>query len=124
MTSAAWRDAEGYPSDAYLLAVEQALTETGITVSEVWRNEPWDFVLRLGEAEANRLGYAQVFVAWTIDQHCDPRGDVIRGPGWHWVPYTDPSTALGDFAAELPVEVFADPRQVAAAVAALLNATV
>jgi hypothetical protein len=121
-----WQREDGFPSDAYFQAVAAALTEAGVPPCEWDREEDWEvnykidptMVARGPVAGAARHG---LYVSWRCDEQAEPSGpDAFTGPGWYWVPYSRPDTALGDYAGELSLAYLAEPPEVAAAVRAVV----
>ena len=121
-----WQRPDGWPTDAYFDAVTEAIHAAGITVADSWRDDDHDFTLQLGEAEAQQIGYVKLYISWRVGEDTDPLKDewyCLQGGvgGWYWVPYSSEQKALGDFAKEFPVDVLAEPEQVAKAVADLIG---
>lgn len=120
-----WQDPEnGFPLVEYFNEVAKAVIAAGVAVETGWREELWDATLSLGHGF--RRGYESLYVGWRVDEESTPlTGDwrpLHSGIcGWHWVPYRDAQSALGERAEPLDVGVLAEPEQVAAAVAALVR---
>lgn len=126
-TLSRWQDPknDGYPTDEYFDAVIKALETAGITIYDAWRDEPYDYTIKLGDSEAAALDYASVYVSWRVGEESEPlTGDwqTIGGiRGWYWVPYSRDDKAGGDFAKSFDLPILAEPEQVAAAVAELVK---
>lgn len=117
-TISRWIGADGWPTDAYFDAVADALAAAGISLVEWRREEPWSITFHLDPQHAGP-DYAEVYVGWEVGEEDDLTGGEVHGPGWHWVPYTDVQKP-GVFAKELPVDLMAEPEQVAAAIAGVV----
>lgn len=121
-----WQDPEhGFPTGEYFDAVGQALTDACIEVDGHWRDEPYDATFELGPS--SRKHYVALYIGWRVAEDSDPMADEWHGVGdfcgWHWAPYSKPGEALADFAKDLPVDLLAEPAEVAAAVRDLVKGT-
>jgi hypothetical protein len=117
-TLSRWQDAEGYPTEEYFAKVEITLEDTGVVILDGWRDEPWDYVVRI---DPEGRPYERLLVSWVVDEHCDPLGDGFTGYGWCWVPYTRVGQGAADQIKQLDVDYLAEPEQVAAAVAEMMK---
>lgn len=116
--SSRWQASDGYPTDDYFTAVENALETADVSIAGAWRDELWDYTIRLDETTRPDT---DVYIGWAIDEHCDPLSETgFTGHGWMWltVDSEDRNQRMtGDFA----VDALAEPEQVAAEVTRMLK---
>lgn len=132
-----WQDpSDGFPADAYQDAVIVALEEAGIGVDDAFRDDRHEFVITIGKgvlAGTEFAGYRDLAVVWSVDPDSEPLGEqglftcgTGPGPGWFWMPCV--KGGHGENPEELctpgtkdQIDPFAEPAEVAAAVAALVR---
>lgn len=130
-----WQRTDGFPSDDYFAAVEEALQQRRVTFASNWRDEDWDYTIELWETddsdapppESGPMSWADhgLYVCWRVDEGSEPRhaddfGDLWGDHGWYWVPHTKPG-ALGDRMVQFELPYLAEPADVADAVYQLLT---
>lgn len=117
-----WQNAQdGYPTDAYINAVDKALAEAGIEVMDGWSDGRHDHTFQI--ASPIPPGYSRFYVAWVVDEHSNPLDEGFRGHGWLWVGVDaewDGERTVRDF----DIDFLAEPDQVAATVAEFLKRSV
>jgi hypothetical protein len=113
-----WQNAEdGYPTDAYIDAVDKALAKAGVTVADGWTDGRHDYTFEI--ASPIPPGYGKFYVAWVVDEHSDPLNGGFRGHGWLWVG-VDAEWDGERTVRDIDVDFLAEPNQVAASVAECL----
>ncbi|GII05824.1 hypothetical protein [Planobispora takensis] len=116
-----WQRPDGWPSDAYFSAVEQALNAVGVGVCRTDRDEDWDYsVVDLAQEQAHRSGYLEVCVIWRTrppDQLTDAEGSA---GDWYWMIFRA-QNPLDDRIEPLALPHLAEPGELAQAVAAVLR---
>lgn len=119
-----WQREDGLPSDEYFSAVEAAVEQRGITIEDAFREEDWEYNLKLASESYGHGPLAWVthglFVSWRVDEasepkHADDFGQLYSDMGWYWVPYTT-DDALGDFSKQFLLPYIAEPDEVATAI--------
>jgi hypothetical protein len=113
-----WQNAEdGYPTDAYIDAVDKALARAGVTVADGWSDGRHDHTFEI--AAPIPPGYGKFYVAWVVDELSDPLNGELRGHGWLWAG-VDAEWAGERTVRNFDVDFLAEPDQVAASVAEFL----
>lgn len=128
-----WQGEDGFPTDAYLIAVVEALKAAGVAIETWWRDEPWDAVIELHESAFNPAsfpkGTAGLAIGWRVDEESDPlrlsEDESWHGfqpvggiTGWWWMPTR--STGEG-IRVEPLAEALDEPEDVAAAVKEIVS---
>ncbi|GIH96362.1 hypothetical protein ACFFMN_38935 [Planobispora siamensis] len=116
-----WQRPDGWTSDAYFGAVEEALNAVGIGVCRAERDEDWDYsVVDLAPEQAHRSGCLEVCVLWRTRAPDQLTSAEESGDGWYWMLFRA-RNPLDDRVEDLPLSHLAEPEQVAQAVAVLLR---